>query len=134
MIYKCKGTKEVGKSVSRICIKSVPVFTLCNCFCRFVTVYNTVQILQILKAKKPELEKKYPISELGLFGSYARGDYNEKSDIDILVDFNGRIGIEFISLTHEPEDLFLTKKVDLVSRKGIKERYLPFVEKSLIHA
>ena len=95
-------------------------------------MYSTAQILNILKAKKPELVKRYPISELGLFGSYARGDYNNQSDIDILVDFNERIGIEFISLAHELEDIF-KMKIDLVSRKGIKPKYLPFVEKSLIH-
>ncbi|MGL6269779.1 MAG: nucleotidyltransferase family protein [Chitinophagaceae bacterium] len=95
-------------------------------------MYNREQILAILKKKKPELEKRYPISELGLFGSYARGDFNEKSDIDILVDFNDRIGIKFITLAQELEDIFHTK-IDLVSRKGIKSKYLPFVEKSLIH-
>jgi len=95
-------------------------------------MYDTQQILAILKKKKQDLEKKYPISELALFGSYARGDNHEKSDIDILVDFNGRIGIEFISLAHELEDIFHAK-VDLVSRKGIKPKYLPFVEKNLIH-
>jgi predicted nucleotidyltransferase len=78
------------------------------------------------------LEKRYPISELALFGSYARGDNHEHSDIDILVDFNGLIGIGFISLAHELEDIFNTK-IDLVSRKGIKPNYLPFVEKNLIH-
>jgi predicted nucleotidyltransferase len=95
-------------------------------------MYTTKQIIEILKATKPQLEKKYPISELAVFGSYARGDYNEMSDIDILVDFNDKIGIGFISLAHELEDLF-HKRVDLVSRKGIKKRYLPFVEKNLIH-
>jgi predicted nucleotidyltransferase len=95
-------------------------------------MYSTGQILSILKAQKNELEKKYPISELGLFGSYARGDYNEQSDINILVDFNDRIGINFISLAHDLEDIFKLK-VDLVSRKGIKPQYLPFVEKNLIH-
>jgi len=95
-------------------------------------MYNTQQILAILKKQKQELEKKYPISELALFGSYARGDNHEKSDIDILVDFDGRIGIGFISLAHELEDILHTK-VDLVSRKGIKPKYLPFVEKNLIH-
>ncbi|HVW12332.1 MAG TPA: nucleotidyltransferase family protein [Mucilaginibacter sp.] len=95
-------------------------------------MYNTEQILTILRDKKPELKSKYPISELDLFGSYARGDYDERSDIDILVDFNGRIGIGFIHLAHDLEDIFNTK-VDLVSRKGIKPSYLPFVEKSLIH-
>ncbi len=95
-------------------------------------MYNTEQIVNILKSRKKELEKKYPISELALFGSYARDDNHEQSDIDILVDFNGRIGIEFISLAHELEDIFNTK-IDLVSRKGIKPGYLPFVEKNLIH-
>ncbi len=95
-------------------------------------MYNRTQILAILKDRKPILQKKYPISELGLFGSYVRDDHNQYSDIDILVDFDGRIGINFISLAHELEDIFKTK-IDLVSRKGIKPRYLPFVEKSLIH-
>jgi hypothetical protein len=95
-------------------------------------MYNTAQILAILKSRKPDLQKRYPISELGLFGSYARGDFNEKSDIDILVNFNDSIGIKFISLANELEDIFNTK-IDLVSRKVIKPKYLPYVEKSLIH-
>ena len=95
-------------------------------------MYTRDQILKILKEKKPELQKRYPISELGIFGSYARGDQNEKSDVDILVDFNGKIGIGFISLAHELEDTF-KMKIDLVSRKGIKSGYLPYVEKTLIH-
>jgi predicted nucleotidyltransferase len=95
-------------------------------------MYTKEQILNILSQKKPDLQRRYPISELGIFGSYARGDNNEKSDIDILVDFNGQIGIGFIALAHELEDLF-NQKIDLVSRRAIKSRYLPFVEKSLIH-
>ena len=96
-------------------------------------MYTTEQIIRILTAKKQELEKKYPISELALFGSYARGDFNDKSDIDILVDFYARIdGFDYIRIAHELEDTFHSK-IDLVSRKGIKAQYLPFVEKNLIH-
>lgn len=96
-------------------------------------MYTTDQILTILKEKKSLLQKRYCLSELGVFGSYARGDFNEKSDIDILVDFNGRIdGFDYIRLAHELEDAF-SQKVDVVSRKGIKPQYLPYVEKSLIH-
>lgn len=96
-------------------------------------MYSKARILEILKDRKPDLQKRYPISELGLFGSYARGDFNEQSDIDILVDFNGQIdGFDYIRLAHELEDAF-NYKIDMVSRKGIKPKYLPFVEKNLIH-
>lgn len=96
-------------------------------------MYDKSLILKLLKAKKPELERKYHLSELALFGSFARDDFNDNSDIDILVDFKVRIdGFEYIRLAHELEDMFL-HKIDLVSRKGIKPGYLPFVEKNLIH-
>jgi predicted nucleotidyltransferase len=96
-------------------------------------MYTTKDILNLLKANKPALMLKYPISELGLFGSYASGENTKNSDIDILVDFNQNIdGFVYIKLAHEFEDLF-NHKIDLVSRKGIKPKYLPFVEKNLIH-
>jgi predicted nucleotidyltransferase len=87
----------------------------------------------MLNEKKEYLQKRYSISELGIFGSYARGEVNLKSDIDILVDFNSRIdGYEYIRLAHELEDTF-NQKVDVVPRKGIKPQYLPYVDKCLIH-
>ncbi|CAN5207275.1 nucleotidyltransferase [soil metagenome] len=96
-------------------------------------MYKTNEIISILAGKKKELIKKYPFCELAIFGSYARGDYNENSDIDILVDFNDRIdGFDYIRIALELEDTF-QKKIDLVSRKGIKPQYLSFVEKNMIH-
>ncbi|WP_254070866.1 nucleotidyltransferase domain-containing protein [Pedobacter sp. L105] len=68
---------------------------------------------------------------MALFGYYARGDNRIDSEIDILNDFNGSIGMKFFTLFHELEDAF-DMKVDLVARKGIKPHYLPYVEKSLI--
>jgi len=93
---------------------------------------STDEILNILKQRKAGLLTRYPISELAVFGSYARNDFNENSDIDILVDFNAPIGIKYIALANELEDLF-QKKIDLVSRKGIKPKYLSVIEKNLIH-
>lgn len=96
-------------------------------------IYTREKILSLLREKKPELKQKYALSELALFGSYARDDYQPQSDIDILVDFSNRIdGFDYIRLAHELEDLF-QQKIDMVSRGGIKPQYLPFVEKSLIH-
>lgn len=81
---------------------------------------------------KPELIQKYPIASIGLFGSIVRDDFNMNSDIDIIVDFNKPIGIEFISLADELE-IKLNRKVDLVSRAGIKPRYFKEIEAEIVY-
>ncbi len=94
---------------------------------------HTLQnILDILKQHKPELQKKYPVSALGVFGSYARGEANEKSDIDIAVDINGSMGLKFIEMADEIEAL-LGIKTDVVPKRSIKPGYLPFVEKDIVY-
>jgi predicted nucleotidyltransferase len=81
---------------------------------------------------KPELQKKYPIATLGLFGSIVRDDFTANSDIDMIVEFNGKIGIEFITLADELEGI-LNRKVDLVSRGGIKQKYLDVIELQIVY-
>lgn len=82
--------------------------------------------LDILKKKirqiKLEIEKEYQIEELGLFGSYVRGEQTENSDIDLLITFKpeARFGlIKYINLQNLLSDK-LGKKVDLVMKKGLK--------------
>lgn len=75
---------------------------------------------------------KYHLRSIGIFGSFTRPDFSEDSDIDILVEFDQPVGIEFIDLAEELEDL-LKIKVDLVSKKGIKPRYLKEIQKDLIY-
>jgi predicted nucleotidyltransferase len=87
-------------------------------------------IIEILKKYKGRLFQKYGIKELAVFGSVSRGDFNENSDIDILVDFYRNIGIEFIDLADELEEI-LNKKVDLVSRNGIKDKYFQYIKQDL---
>jgi len=93
---------------------------------------NLNKIKNILLVLKPELVKKYPIASIGLFGSIVRGDFTEKSDIDIIVDFNANIGIEFIDLADELERN-LNHKVDLVSRGGIKQKYFNVIEPEIVY-
>ncbi|MCC8408706.1 nucleotidyltransferase domain-containing protein [Mucilaginibacter sp. UR6-1] len=81
---------------------------------------------------KPELISKYPINSIGLFGSVVRDDFNDSSDIDIIVDFNKPIGIEFITLADELENS-LKRKIDLVSKSGIKLKYLKLIEPEIIY-
>lgn len=89
-------------------------------------------ILQKLKKAKVELLKKYPIASLALFGSYAREDFTPESDVDIIVELNGRIGSKFIDLAFELEET-IGKKVDLISRNGIKPKYFNFIKSDLIY-
>jgi predicted nucleotidyltransferase len=87
-------------------------------------------VKNILIGLKPELIKKYPIASIGLFGSIVRDDFNINSDI--IVDFNDKIGIEFITLADELE-YKLNHKVDLVSRGGIKPKYFNVIEPEIIY-
>ena len=85
-----------------------------------------------LRQMLPGLKIKYHITELGLFGSVVRNDFNRRSDVDILVDFSQPIGIEFIDLADELESK-LNRKVDLVSKKGIKPKYPHAIQEELIY-
>ncbi len=89
-------------------------------------------IKQILTQLKPELIDKYHVSSIGLFGSVVRDDFSPSSDIDIIVDFSQPIGIEFIDLADFIEKK-LKKTVDLVSKKGVKQKYYRTIESEIIY-
>jgi predicted nucleotidyltransferase len=90
-------------------------------------------ITAILQKLKPELSEKYHVKSIGLFGSVVRDDFSStKSDIDIIVDFSKPIGIEFIDLADLIESK-IKRKVDLISRAGIKKRYLQEIQAEVIY-
>ncbi len=79
-------------------------------------------LLRTLKAIKPELAQRYYVKQIGLFGSFARGEQSETSDVDILVEFSKPISFfKFLELEERLESE-LNHKVDLVSRKALKPR------------
>ena len=90
-------------------------------------------IKDLLLRLKPELMEKYSISSIGLFGSVVRDDFSPtSSDIDIIVDFSKPIGIEFIDLADYLEQK-IKRKIDLVSRNGIKQKYFQAIESDIIY-
>ena len=95
-------------------------------------MYTLQNILQILRQHKPELQRKYPVSKIGVFGSYARGDANENSDIDIAVEINSSMGLNFVAMADEIEAL-LGVKTDVVPKRSIKPEYLLYVEKDIVY-
>ena len=80
--------------------------------------------------------KTRPVLKAYLFGSYVRGIADSKSDIDILVDldYSQRIGLQFIQMKLDLENL-LNNEVDLVSSNGMSKYIKPLVdeEKLLIY-
>lgn len=76
-------------------------------------------ITDIQKIIQPILWK-YPIKRASIFGSYARQEAHENSDIDILVEFSSSVSLlQFVSIKLELEDI-LGKKVDLVEYSTLK--------------
>lgn len=93
-------------------------------------MHHPHQYLQILSRQKQKLLKNYPIKTLGLFGSVVRNDFNPESDIDVIVEFTRPVGIEFIELADDLEKIF-ERKVDLVSRKGLREKTFDFIKEEI---
>jgi predicted nucleotidyltransferase len=79
-------------------------------------------ILDELRRLQPELKKRYPIREMGVFGSYVRGEQHEDSDLDVLVDLgDGLTLIDIVRLENELSDA-LGLKVDLAMKDALKPR------------
>lgn len=78
------------------------------------------EIIRIIRNRKPELESRYGVQRLGLFGSYVREKQRKRSDIDILVTFNRDIDLfDFLDLREYLESQ-LSIKVDLVMESALK--------------
>jgi len=93
---------------------------------------NKEKVLKILSDNKEVLYSKYPIQSMAIFGSVSRNEQSENSDVDVLVEFNDKIGIRFIDLADEIENL-LNQKVDLVSKNAVKPKYLRSIKKDLTY-
>ena len=89
-------------------------------------------IKNILTQMKPELVARFHVSSLGLFGSVLRDDFSHNSDVDIIVDFSEQIGVGFIDLADMIEKK-INNRVDLVSKKGIKEKYYKAIEAQIVY-
>ena len=82
------------------------------------------KIIEKLKQLKPEIEKRYKIAEIGVFGSYVRDEQTENSDLDVLVSFSEDSSmslLKFCSFENWLSDV-MEKKVDLVMKNSLKSR------------
>ena len=88
---------------------------------------NLTDITESLREQLPDLRTRFGIDELGVFGSYVRGEQTEESDLDVLVTFSRTptlIGLS--ALKHHLEDT-LNMKVDVVLRDSMKQYVAPYI-------
>ncbi|KKM17646.1 hypothetical protein LCGC14_1673670 [marine sediment metagenome] len=91
------------------------------------------EILTILTSLKNDLKKRFKVKQLGLFGSYVSDEYNEISDIDILVDFDdGADLFNFVGLSLFLEEKFKCR-VDVVPKNALREEFKDGILKSVIY-
>jgi uncharacterized protein len=90
-------------------------------------------ILAKLKQVKPDLQHKYGLSEIALFGSYSRDEQTPESDIDLLVNFERISARNFFDCVFMLEDAFPEKEVQIVTRGGIKPKYFEAIKSDLIY-
>ncbi len=92
------------------------------------------QILSLLKQQLLSLKQNFKVTSIGIFGSYAREEQTEKSDIDLLVEFEAPVGFfKFIEL----EDYLSEKlrvKVDLVTPDALKPPIKPQIMEEAVYA
>jgi uncharacterized protein len=93
---------------------------------------DLISIKNSLTALKPEMEQRFFVNSIGLFGSVVRDDFKVSSDVDIIVDFTRPVGIEFVDLANFIESK-LNKKIDLVSRNGVKKKYFEQIESQIVY-
>ena len=93
---------------------------------------DRAKVLELLIRFKPEMQERFKVRSIGLFGSMARGDAKATSDIDILVDVDPSIGLGFVRLAERLEQI-LGRHVDLVSSRAVKPDYRRLIDKELVH-
>ena len=99
------------------------------------TVKNIEEASAVLKEHKAEVVQKYRVREIGIFGSFVRGEQKRRSDIDILVEFDsGDIPglLKLIEMEIYLEKLF-RKKVDVVIKSGIRPELKNNILKEVIY-
>lgn len=78
------------------------------------------EVVEIVRSCKPEMDARYGVRRVGIFGSFVREQQKKRSDIDILVSFSGEIDLfDFIDLRDFLQSR-LKRKVDLVMESALK--------------
>lgn len=94
---------------------------------------NRQQALEILSSNKLQLQDRFGVTRLALFGSTARDKATSGSDIDVLVHFDGPANSKrYFGVLFYLEDL-LGCPVDLVTEKSVRPELRPYIEQEQVN-
>lgn len=91
------------------------------------------EIKEIISRNKLILKKRYKVNEIGIFGSYARGEPKKGSDIDILVELEEPVSLlQLVSLENFLRDI-LKMKLEVIPKKDIREELKDKILKETVY-
>jgi predicted nucleotidyltransferase len=91
------------------------------------------EVESILRDQKPIIRQRFKVKGIGIFGSFVRGEQNETSDLDLLIDFEEPIGIiSYVGLQNYLSDK-IGERVDLITKSGLKPRISGHILKEVIY-
>lgn len=91
------------------------------------------ETLRILRRHKPEIADRFGVANLAIFGSTARDEATEDSDLDVLVSFEGKANSRrYFGLQFFLEDL-LARPVDLVTDRALRAELKPYIGQDLLN-
>ncbi len=110
------------------------IFIYYPALCRQEEKMKTLQEIEsILRDQKPILRQKFKVKEIGIFGSFVRGEQKDTSDLDLLIDFEEPLGlIRYVGLQNYLSDK-IGERVDLVTKSGLKPRISGHILKEVIY-
>ncbi len=81
---------------------------------------------------RQELKDKYKVKNIGIFGSYVRGEHRAKSDLDVLVEYDNPVSLLQIVALENHLTALLGVKVDLVPRRNIRKELKESILKEMV--
>ena len=97
-----------------------------------MSAMNTEQLLMRLRGLKPQIAARYKVKEIGLFGSFVRGEQGRASDIDVLVDFEEEADLfDLVGLALFLEEA-LQQEVDVVPKSALRAELRELVLREVV--
>jgi hypothetical protein len=100
---------------------------------RKVKVTSLDEIREVIGQNRAELKSQFHVEKIGVFGSYARGDQKNRSDVDFLVAFDETIGLFTLSGLYIYLKELVGRKVDVVPFNSLRPELRKYVLKDLIY-